>query len=196
MRDQAAGITTFRSVLVIKLKMAPVLTVLVGCLSLLAAVGGVRLGDEAFAVNTTGRMWVIQVVDLDNLTIIKNTTTDQDGQPLTAVSPTAASGNKSNVTRTWNDVVYQQDPSRSLYYIFINEGDTYVDASGNPFSYITVIDTRKQEIVPRLKAGARPVHIYAVQPHQGGLVALDYGGSFSIVALDDASKLDTQIAEL
>ena len=35
-----------------------------------------------------------------------------------------------------------QDAKDGKYYVFANEGDIYTDASGNEFSYVTVIDTQ------------------------------------------------------
>ncbi|KAK9828955.1 hypothetical protein WJX72_003024 [[Myrmecia] bisecta] len=159
----------------------------------------VKSGDEVFAAtNKTGNFYIfadgaIHVIDPVALTVVKNITKDQDGNPLVAVSPDAASGSVANKSRTWNDVVYTQDPARSLYYLFVNEGDTYTDASGNPFSYITVIDTLKQQIIARLKADARLVHMYAVQQTKEVWAHSDYAGTFTVVSLDQADKLDTVV---
>jgi hypothetical protein len=112
----------------------------------------------------------IHVVDALNSKVLKNITTDQSGNPLTNAGSVGAIGN--DTTRGWNDATYlevrrglmtwapgtisymmamlshhgcpMQDPSHG--YVFVNEADIYQNPDGSEYSYVTVIDTRPQEV--------------------------------------------------
>ncbi|KAK9840520.1 hypothetical protein WJX84_006832, partial [Apatococcus fuscideae] len=148
----------------------------------------VRLGDESYGLNTTGAFYVfadsaIQVVDPTSLTIVKNITQDQNGKPLT---------NSAGASITWNDVVYIQGANTSVAYIYANEGDIY-GSGASAYSYVTVVDVRRQQVVDRVQVQPRPVHIYTVQQTQQVWSHSDATGNFSIISVSKAGSLNSTI---
>jgi hypothetical protein len=69
---------------------------------------GTRTGDEDFGPDASGLFYVfaekaVQIISPYNLTVVKNLTTDQSGDPLTSVG--SVSGN-STTARSWNDAAF------------------------------------------------------------------------------------------
>ncbi|KAL0017780.1 hypothetical protein WJX77_011291 [Trebouxia sp. C0004] len=157
----------------------------------------VRLGDEEYSNDVGGVFYVfadlaIHVIDPVALQIIKNITTDQDGNNLSNVG---ANGGSNRTPRSWNDVVLAEDPSVNKSYLFINEGDVYPGPGNQTHSYITVIDTSSAEIVARVEVNPRPVHIYVVNPTQEVWSHSDTYGTFDIIAVGEPSELNTTVPD-
>lgn len=145
----------------------------------------VRSGDELFESEVNGLFYVpadksIDIIDPFTLKLVKSITVDNEGNPL--VGPTGE-------PRTWGDAVYIEDPSKENYYIFLNEGDEYSGPNGTTYSYISVIDTVKQEIVARVKGSPRFVHGYAIPELNEFWAHSDGAAVFNAIDLDNAGVL-------
>ncbi len=62
-----------------------------------------------------------------------------------------------------------QDPARNLYYLFVNEGDSYQGPNGL-YSYVSVIDTVKQAVRARRTVCRKPTlyrdgYAFALEVH-------------------------------
>lgn len=163
-------------------------------LSMTALIGtthAVRSGDERFEGEINGLFYVpadasIDIIDPVNLKKIKSITKDNEGNPL--LGPTGE-------PRTWGDAVYIEDPKKENYFIFLNEGDEYSGANGTTYSFISVIDTVKQEIVARVKGSPRFVHGYAIPELNEYWAHSDGAGLFDVISLDNAGVLKAQGVE-
>lgn len=90
------------------------------------------------------------------------------------------------------EVLPVQGNNASLAYIYANEGDIYGNGS-SAYSYVTVLDVRRQQIVDRIQVQPRPVHIYTIQQTQQVWSHSDATGNFSIISISRAGSLNSTV---
>lgn len=157
-----------------------------------ASISATRAGDEDFGPEASGLFYVfadkaIPVINPGNLTVVKNITTDQANNPLTSTG--SISGN-STTPRGWNDAVFVQDTDLKLRYVLAAEADTYLAANNvTQFGYVTAVDAVEQQVVARIKVGARPVHMYSINQTSSVWAHSDAEGTFYVIPVDNPENI-------
>lgn len=62
-------------------------------------------------------------------------------------------------TLVWADAVYIESKDGTKKYVFVN---AYSPALADTESFVYVFDTTTDKVVSKIKAGTRPVHLYAI----------------------------------
>jgi hypothetical protein len=74
--------------------------------------------------------------------------------------------------------------------VLANEADVYLAADNvTQFGYVTAVDIEKQQVVARIKVGARPVHLYSVNETSTVWSHSDAEGVFYVIPLDNPQNL-------
>jgi hypothetical protein len=158
----------------------------------IANVSATRSGDENFGADPFGQFFVfadkaIHVINPGNLTVVKNITADQAGNPLTSTG--SVSGN-STTARSWNDAVFVQDTGLKLRYVLAAEADTYLAADNvTQYGYVSAVDAVLQQVVARIKVGARPVHMYSINQTSSVWAHSDAEGTFYVIPLNNSQNI-------